>query len=401
MRTKTLLIFLLFSFSARIFAQGTWIQKASNQFTQGNAVSVAFSIGSLGFVGTGAVGGTVITTNSLWQYDPANNSWSVKTSLPNSPRDRAMGFSIGNKGYIGTGLQNGVPLNDFWEYDQPSDSWTQRADFLGGACYEATGFSSSTKGFVINGNQLWEYDPASNTWARKSDYPGTPRSKATAFVINNKAYYGMGIQSFPHQDELWEYDISNDSWHQKASIPTTTSTIGDFPVSFAIGNFGYVGTGTSMAGTVSFWQYDTANDTWLQMPDLPAFPRFGASGFSIGNKGYLGQGSVYLSPANDLYEFSPDSNFTSIYSIISENKIEVSPNPFTCQTKIHISSLNNFDGTIFIYNILGKEVRSTNIIHTNEITIERDNLNSGIYFYEIRDFKNDIIGKGKLVMEAN
>ena len=44
-------------------------------------------------------------------------------------------------------------------------------------------------------------------------------------------------------------------------------------------------------------------------------------------------------------------------------------------------SLNNAD--LFIYNIFGQKVRSLGGIYGKELTIERDNLNNGVYIYEL------------------
>ncbi|MBI4726765.1 hypothetical protein HY768_06025 [candidate division TA06 bacterium] len=39
----------------------------------------------------------------LWEYDTTSDTWTRKADFPGTPRDRAVGFSIGTKGYIGTG----------------------------------------------------------------------------------------------------------------------------------------------------------------------------------------------------------------------------------------------------------------------------------------------------------
>ena len=62
-------------------------------------------------------------------------------------------------------------------------------------------------------------------------------------------------------------------------------------VGFSIGTKGYIGTGHD--GTVykqDFWEWDQATDTWTQKADFPATPRVNAVGFSIGTKGYIGTG---------------------------------------------------------------------------------------------------------------
>lgn len=82
-------------------------------------------------------------------------------------------------------------------------------------------------------------------------------------------------------------------------------------VGFSIGNKGYVGTGTNDNTTFynDFWEYDPSTGSWTQKANFPGDGRQGAVGFSIGQKGYLGTGSssnnvVY----SDFWEYNPSTN---------------------------------------------------------------------------------------------
>lgn len=81
-------------------------------------------------------------------------------------------------------------------------------------------------------------------------------------------------------------------------------------------------------------------------------------------------------------------NLTCNYSVntpeinAETNFVNVFPNPFQTKTTLQSSiSLNNAD--LFIYNIFGQKVRSLGGIYGKELTIERDNLNNGVYIYEL------------------
>jgi len=64
------------------------------------------------------------------------------------------------------------------------------------------------------------------------------------------------------------------------------------------------------------------------------------------------------------------------------NFVNVFPNPFQTKTTLQSSiSLNNAE--LFIYNIFGQKVKSLGGIYGKELTIERDNLNNGVYIYEL------------------
>ena len=78
----------------------------------------------------------------------------------------------------------------------------------------------------------------------------------------------------------------------------------------------------------------------------------------------------------------------------------VFPNPFTNQTTIKIKSdKNNFiNPTLEIIDVLGKIVLTRNDFINNEMTINRNNIRNGLYFYKVYD-SNSIIGKGRLIVE--
>jgi N-acetylneuraminic acid mutarotase len=379
MHKRYLLIFCFFIYYLSLYPQNAqWITKASNPFTTGVAAAVSFSINGKGYVCSGAIGPT--ETRSLWEYDTLTDTWTAKTSIPGLARDRAFGFSIGNKGYLGTGLSSGNQLQDFWEYTPSTNSWLQLPDFPGGPCMEATGFSSLTKGYAVVGIALWEFDPSNNTWTAKSPFPGQPRSRAIGFIIADKAYYGMGNPGTTFSDELWEYDITNDSWSQKLSMPSIQFSNRDFPVAFAIGNNGYVGTGRSLAGSVDFWQYKPSTDSWYPMPDVPGFTRFAGIGFSIGSVGYAGYGASSSTPLNDFHEFIPDTSTTGILNSNNKNEIVIFPNP--SNEYFYLQLAQEVKVKFELNDLSGKSLRlgTTEAIQTK---VDVSDIAPGVYFLKL------------------
>src|SRR5206468_2259255 len=140
MKTKTcILAILLAAGLSNSHAQDTWTQKADF----GGAArygAVGFSIGSKGYIGTGADSGSVVEKD-FWEYDPATNAWTQKADFGGTERSSAVGFSIDSKGYIGTGTPFCITTKDFWEYDPATDAWTQKADLGGSERSSAVGFS--------------------------------------------------------------------------------------------------------------------------------------------------------------------------------------------------------------------------------------------------------------------
>jgi len=183
--------------------------------------AVGFSIGSRGYIGTGAddSDGTNYCQKDFWEYNPTTNIWTRKADFGGATREGAVGFSIGSMGYIGTGLYgpDDTNYNDFWAYDPTANTWTQKADFEGEARTSSVGFSIGSKGYIGTGvyeslvskkfKDFWEYDPALNTWTRKADFGGTARYSAVGFSIGSKGYIGTGrFYGDSYAKDFWEYE---------------------------------------------------------------------------------------------------------------------------------------------------------------------------------------------------
>ncbi len=77
-------------------------------------------------------------------------------------------------------------------------------------------------------------------------------------------------------------------------------------VGFRIAEKGYVGTG---GGLTDFWEYDPISEVWSQKANVGGLAREYAVGFSIGNYGYIGTGNSFLSDnLDDFWQYDPESN---------------------------------------------------------------------------------------------
>jgi len=246
--------------------------------------AVGFSIGNKGYMGTGT--GNFNTTpykKDFWEYDPATNSWTQKADFGGTEREFAVGFSIGSLGYIGTGYNASGRLQDFWQYNPTSNTWTQKADFIGAGRYAAAGFSISAKGYLgtgihyVNGTtytwykDFYEYDPVTGIWTRKPDVGGLARAFCVGLSIGNKGYIGTGYPGgLSKTKEFWEYDPNTEiggTWTQKADFAGEAR---DCAAGFSIGTKGYLGTGLFSTGVYykDFWEYDQSKNIWTQKTDF-------------------------------------------------------------------------------------------------------------------------------------
>lgn len=370
-----------------------WNQK-TNFGGIATTAAIGFSIQNKGYIGSGFNN----TIDNFWEFDPVKNTW-VKKQDFNSTGPAATGFSIGNKGYIGLVQDIYGFHTDFYQYDPtitntylwstgettpsitvstsgsytvivtnssgcsatsapvvvnnnvlpspiiaPSgpttfcqggnvvlsagtagDTWTQKANFGGVARANAISFNIGDKGFIGMGkslrfpystyNDFWEFEPDKNTWTQKANFGGAPRQLATGFSIGTKGYVGTGrdFTTTPstYYKDLWEYDPVSNSWTQKADFGGTARHMA---TGFSIGNKGYLGTGTDLNDIWhnDLWEYNPATDTWLQKASFGLLGRSGALGFTIEGKGYIGLGTFFIAPyanlTRDFWEYDPVSD---------------------------------------------------------------------------------------------
>ena len=149
---------------------------------------------------------------------------------------------------------------------------------------------------------------AQNTWTQKADFGGSARRSAIGFAIGSFGYMGTGYNS-NFYDDLWKFDPSNNSWTQVASYPGAARFSA---VAFVIGSFAYVGTGYDVNNnfnTLDFWKYDSQNNSWSQSAGMPAGQeRRYASAFGAQGRGYVCNGVGPSGYLNDLWEYDAIGN---------------------------------------------------------------------------------------------
>lgn len=100
---------------------------------------------------------------------------------------------------------------------------------------------------------------------------------------------------------------AQDYWTQKASF--VSKRIG--ASGFSIGDKGYAGWGFEDNGTAhnDFWEYDPTTDVWTQKADFEGGVRGYGTGFGLGNKGYYGTGIIAsYNWTKDFWEYDPATN---------------------------------------------------------------------------------------------
>lgn len=147
-----------------------------------------------------------------------------------------------------------------------------------------------------------EDDELTGNWKKIDDFEGLARSEAVSFTIGDYGYISTGTATSERFRDLWRYNTTQRNWSQMADLPGTAR---NSAVAFSIGTKGYLGTGYDGSTRLNdFWEYDQATNQWTQKADFAGSARYDAIGFVINGKGYIGCGydGNYL---RDLWEYTP------------------------------------------------------------------------------------------------
>jgi N-acetylneuraminic acid mutarotase len=301
---------------------GNWIEQSDYEGVA-RSDAASFSIGNIGYVGTGYDGEERL--KDFWAYDPDRNSWTQIAEFGGTARNSAVGFSAASKGYVGSGYDGEVKLADFWRYDPATNRWDS-VDAPNGpsARYSAVAFSIDDIGYVgtgFDGNYLkdfWAYDPLNNTWTQKNSFGGSKRRDAVGFVIDGKGYICTGINNGTYEKEFYMYDPGNDSWTAKRKIADVSdqsydddyTIIRSNAVSFVLGGKAYIATGSIGSLKNDVWEYDPSVDLWKPKTNFEGSTRTDAVSFvTNGNRAFVVTGKSSSSQFDDIWEFKPNDEY--------------------------------------------------------------------------------------------
>ena len=247
-------------------------------------------------------------------------SWEQRADLPLSGLWGPATFVIGDKGYVVSGRSNGVDITNVWMYDPDLDTWTPRAPIPVARRF-AAGFAINGKGYVACGlnsvsNQLadvWEYDPVADVWTSKANFPGDARYGTCHFAVGGYGYLGtgnLGSSSGPYATNMYAYDPVSNSWSTRASIPGMarygTSTITAGGKAYVIG-----GRVADLTYTDDIYEYDASSNSWLLRTPFPGSRRTYAMAFSYNTDGVIVAGHDGTVNLYDAHRFLPSMNLWS------------------------------------------------------------------------------------------
>lgn len=287
----------IFQLSAQVIG---W-QKMASLPGSGRDHAIAFSYGTKGYVVTGENGTTQY--KDFWEYNSNTNVWTQLPNYPGAVRSYGVGYVIGSKAYIGFGHgPGGVFLTDWWQYDFNTSIWTQKNNFPGagrdhpccavmnGKIY--MGFGDNSSGSI---KDWWQYDPNLDSWVTKTNYPGLKMHHPVTAQDANLIYLSQGhiINGSTNYGsvDFYSYNATNDTWATLPIMPGPGVVAG---ASFYIGNNNvYSGAGITEPSTSfhqEFYAYSISGNSWSQIANYPGSGVFGPVTFVIGNEGYVATG---------------------------------------------------------------------------------------------------------------
>ncbi|HEX3079376.1 MAG TPA: kelch repeat-containing protein, partial [Puia sp.] len=164
--------------------------------------------------------------------------------------------------------------------------------------------------FLILQSMGYSYAQGPGSWVQKNSLPSDGRGAPVSFAIGDKAYVGTGLNFNTASLALidfWEYDPPTDVWTQIADYGGGGRGAA---AAFVIGEKGYVLTGADASATKKkdIWEYDPSLNTWTQKADLPGDARNYSTAFAVGNKGYIATGSGNSGDLQDCWQYDPVSD---------------------------------------------------------------------------------------------
>ncbi|WKN33326.1 hypothetical protein PZB74_08255 [Porifericola rhodea] len=161
---------------------------------------------------------------------------------------------------------------------------------------------------VVYGTQVSFNTLSGDGWHTLTNYPGELDQWPVGFAINNKIYVGLGLENSSSKstvnNEWWEYDLNTNAWSQKTDFP---GNVGIRATGFSIGNKGYVLSSNNEEEPAAFWEYDAQTDRWTRKADLPSIGRNNPAAFVLNKKAYVLGGLT----AFDLHVWEFDPTATS------------------------------------------------------------------------------------------
>lgn len=122
------------------------------------------------------------------------------------------------------------------------------------------------------------------------------------------------------------------------------------------------------------------------------------------NDSVIDSAIIYMQSGNNMgTQLIADNLYFDFTSGIKEDENNSSwtlyPNPFNKYAILDFENLKNSKHNVVIYNAIGQLVRTVDEITTGQVKIEKKNLASGLYFFQLRN-NRQVVATGKLMIDT-
>ncbi len=253
-----------------------WTIKSSMPTWRGDIAAATYQ-NKIYVIGGRANDSSLVGTNQV--YDPVKDSWSTLTSMP-TPRFGLDANVVDGKIYLIGGL---VPhhlhpddkttseltnLNQV--YDPATDSWAIKTPMPNAVCFYASAVVNN-KIYIISSALTQIYDPSSDTWSYGASPPYSVDmagcAATTGEIAPQRIYVIGGRTSGLEVNYNQIYDPATDSWSLGTLIPTARYSLGVAAVDDIIYAFGgLTGAFVVIEQKDQVEQYDPLKDTTTPAP---------------------------------------------------------------------------------------------------------------------------------------
>ncbi|MFH0866437.1 MAG: T9SS type A sorting domain-containing protein [Bacteroidota bacterium] len=243
--------------------------------------------------------------------------------------------------------------------------------------YYSAKIKETPDGYIISGTEACGYNSSSldsaSIYLVKTDFNGIPIWSRKFGNIHN--YYGEGLSDINctkdngyiingHSTDAGVNPFGNMEIYLIKTDNFGVSNCNNLPVGFSVIPF------TTIIDTTSF--------------TIETIPFNITSGLIIANPNFTDSLLCYTTNVNNISYSQP--------------MISCNPNPFNDHCYIEINNISHAVFSILIYDISGKLIQEKMNISDEKITIEKGNMNKGLYFFQVRN-EREILSSGKFIIE--
>ena len=218
-----------------------------------------------------------------FEYDPATNSWTTKTTMSVKRKNLAAGV-VNTILYAVGGDDDFTFFTTNEAYDPILDTWTDRGSMFTGRTGLAVGVVNG-KLYATGGSPggaavatVEAYDPIADTWALVPSML-QPRYYHGAATVNGKLYVVGGLDDNGQDSGTVEaYDPVTNTWTSRAPMPTARHAFGIAVANGIIYVIGGQVSGGNPSVLSTVEAYNPATNTWTTAPSMPTARVFLSAG---------------------------------------------------------------------------------------------------------------------------